>query len=238
MLGLGTGFYGVGGKTYNGGDWLPSDESSLLAWYKFNTGITDNKPGVSQWSDSSGNGHHMLQATAGNRPTVSNGIITFDGSDDFLALASGDITMADESAFLIGFRVNPTSQNRILLGQTGSNTEMVKLGLNSDNLLRIKPGGVNADFTLSSGDVKDDAYWVISREAGAADLTTVYKDSAQVDATIAAPGEFEISQIGKRTVSSGSATENEFKGEVYEIMIFSETNADLIANVTARLASL
>ncbi len=236
MLGLGTGFYGVGGKTYFGGEWLPTDESSLLAWYKFNTGITDNKPGVSQWSDSSGNGHHMLQATAGNQPTVSNGIITFDGNDDFLALASGDITMANDGAFLIGFRVNPSAQNVILLGETGSNTEMVKLGLSSSNLLRIKPGTGSTDFSLSSGDVKDDAYWVVSREAGAADLTTAFKDGSQVDSTQAAGGEFNLSQIGKRTTSG--ATENEFEGDVYEIMIFNETNADLIANVTARLASL
>jgi len=236
MLGLGTGFYGVGGKTYNGGDWLPSDESSLLAWYKF--GTTSIKAGTFAWPDSSVNGHDMLQATAGNQPTVSNGIVTFDGSDDFLALASGDITMANDGAFLIGFRVNPSAQNVILLGETGSATEMVKLGLSSSNLLRIKPGTSSKDFTLSSGDVKDDAYWVISREAGSADLTTVFKDGSQVDATIAAGGEFKVSQIGRRTVSSGSATQNEFEGDVYEIMIFNETNADLIANVTARLASL
>jgi len=235
MLGLGTGFYGVGGKTYFGGGWSPADESSLQAWYKFGT---PTKNPVDVWPDSSGNGHHMLQATSANQPTISNGIVTFDGNDDFLALASGDITIADEGAFLIGFRVNPTSQNAILLGQTGSNTEMIKLGLSSTNLLRVRPGGVSADFSLSSGDVKDDAYWVISREAGAADLTTVYKDGSQVNSTKAAAGEFEISQIGKRTVSSGSATENEFHGDVYEIMIFNETNADLIANVTARLASL
>jgi len=231
MLGLGN---SVSASQYTGG-WLPSDESSLLAWYKFDTGITDNEPGVSQWSDSSGNGYHMLQATASNRPTVSNGIITFDGTDDFLALASGNITMADESAFLIGFRVNPSAQNVLLLGETGSGTEMVKLGLASSNLLRIKPGGSNADFTLTSGDVKDDAYWVISRETGAADLTTTYKDGSQVNSTVAAPGEFNISQIGRRTHGT---TRNDYAGEIYEIIIFNETNADLIANLTARLASL
>lgn len=230
MLGLGTGFHGVGGKTYFGGEWLPTDESSLQAWYKFGT---PTKNPVDAWPDSSGNGYHMVQATSGNQPSISSGIITFDGTDDFLALTSGDITIADEGAFLIGFRVHPTNDNSILLGEDGSATEMIKF-LDGDTL-RIKPGGVNADYDLSSGSTQDDAYWVISREAGAADLTTVFKDGSQVDATTAAPGEFNISQIGRRTHGT---QRNDYQGEVYEIIIFNETNATLIANVTARLAGL
>lgn len=230
MLGLGTGFYGVGGDMDLKGSWLPTDESSLLAWYKFGT---PTKNPVDVWPDSSGNGYHMLQATSANQPTISSGIITFDGVDDFLALASGHITLTNDEAFLIAFRVHPTNTNIIVLGETGSGTEMVKF-LNIDTI-RIKPGGANADYQLSSGGITDDAYWVLSREAGAADLTTVLKDGSQVDATIAAPGEFNISQIGRRTHGS---QRNDYQGEIYEIIIFNETNATLIANVTARLAGL
>lgn len=225
-------------KSTLSGGWLPTDESSLMAWYKLGTATVASASNVNNWPDSSANTYDMIQETSGNQPRLDSttGKVTFDGTDDFLALVSGNITIADGGAFLIAFRVHPTDQNRILLGEVGSNTEMIKLGLNLSNLLRVKPGGVNADFDLSSGDVKDDAYWVVSREAGAADLTTVFKDGSQVDSTIAAPGEFNISQMGKRTTTG--ATENEFKGDIYEIMIFNETNADLIANVTARLASL
>tara|TARA_R110002050_G_scaffold114600_5_gene230234 strand:+ start:3412 stop:4119 length:708 start_codon:yes stop_codon:yes gene_type:complete len=235
MLGLGV---SLSKKDYSGG-WLPTDESSLLAWYKLGTATIASGSSVNNWPDSSGNGFHMIQESAtSSQPRIDSttGIVTFDGADDFLALASGNITIEDQAAFLIAFRVHPTDQNRILLGEVGSNTEMIKLGLNASNLLRVKPGGVNADFDLSSGDVKDDAYWIVSREAGAADLTTVFKDGSQVDATIAAPGEFNISQMGKRTTSG--ATENEFKGEIYEIIIFGSTSADLITNVTNRLAGL
>jgi len=237
MLGLGV---SLSKEDYSGG-WLPTDESSLMAWYKLGTVTVASGSSVNNWPDSSGNGFDMLQESATSsqpRRDPTTGIVTFDGADDFLALASGHITIDDQGAFLIAFRVHPTDTNIILLGETGSNTEMIKLGLSSSNLLRVKPGGTNADFDLSSGNIQDDAYWVVSREAGVDDLTTVFKDGSQVDATIAAPGEFNISQIGKRTVSSGSATENEFKGEIYEIMIFNSTSADLIANVTDRLASL
>ena len=235
MLGLGV---SLSKEDYSGG-WLPTDEASLLAWYKIGTAGVSSGASVNIWPDSSGNGYDMIQETnVSYQPRIdyTTGKVTFDGADDFLALASGNITIADQGAFLIAFRVNPTDQNRILLGEVGSNTEMIKLGLNTSNLLRVKPGGVNADFDLSSGDVKDDAYWIVSREDGAADLTTVYKDGSQVDSTIAAPGEFNISQMGKRTTTG--ATENEFKGAIFEIIIFSSTSADLITNVTNRLAGL
>jgi hypothetical protein len=235
MLGLGV---SLSKEDYSGG-WLPTDESSLMAWYKLGTATIASGSSINNWPDSSGNGFDMIQESAtSSQPRIDSttGIVTFDGADDFLALASGNITIANDAAFLIAFRVHPTDTNIIVLGQVGSNTEMVKL-LDIDTM-RIKPGGSNADYDLSSGSTKDDSYWVISREAGVADLTTVFKDGSQVDAAIAAPGEFNISQMGKRTVTSGSSPENEFKGEIYEIMIFNETNADLIANVTDRLASL
>ena len=220
-------------KSTLSGGWLPTDEASLLAWYKL-TPPSGTPTMTFIWEDSSGNDYHMKQATTANMPNKdATGIVTFDGVDDFLALDSGHITIANDAAFLIAFRVHPTDTNIIVLGETGSGTEMVKF-LNSDTI-RIKPGGSNADYDLSSGNTQDDAYWVLSREAGAADLTTVLKDGSQVDATIAAPGEFNISQIGRRTHGS---QRNDYQGEIYEIMIFNETNADLIANVTARLASL
>lgn len=67
----------------------PKDFPSLLQWNKFNTGITLAGAGVSQWNDISGNGFHPAQNTDTNRPSHSNGIITFDGVDNFLSVTYG-----------------------------------------------------------------------------------------------------------------------------------------------------
>jgi hypothetical protein len=50
--------------------------------------VTTVSGAVSQWNDKSGNARHATQGTAGNRPSYSNNTITFDGVNDFLALAS------------------------------------------------------------------------------------------------------------------------------------------------------
>lgn len=50
------------------------------AWYRYNSGIAEAGSGVSQWSDMSGNGRHLLQATDAQRPhKQADGGILFSG---------------------------------------------------------------------------------------------------------------------------------------------------------------
>jgi hypothetical protein len=79
--------------------WSPADLSPY-AWYKGTVGVTDAGGGaVSQWNDSSGNARHLVQATAGSRPSTGthslNGhnVINFAGNK-FLALTSLSIAQA------------------------------------------------------------------------------------------------------------------------------------------------
>jgi hypothetical protein len=64
------------------------DLTGLAAWYRYGIGITDVAGAVSQWDDQSGNARHLLQATAGAKPTKqSDGSILFDGTSDYLEAA-------------------------------------------------------------------------------------------------------------------------------------------------------
>ena len=54
---------------------MPTDESSLVAWYRKGTKITESGSDVSRWGDSSSNAYDMLQATASEQPTIANNIV-------------------------------------------------------------------------------------------------------------------------------------------------------------------
>lgn len=76
----------------SGGWWDPSDLSTLFQTNDTSTPVTAAGQSVGRVSDKSGNGFHLTQATAGNRPTYqvdSNGkpYLLFDGVDDFLTAA-------------------------------------------------------------------------------------------------------------------------------------------------------
>lgn len=68
---------------------------SPIAWFKADgiTGLSD-AAAVTQWDDASGNGRHVLQATAANQPlyktAILNGlpVVRFDGSNDRLVSAA------------------------------------------------------------------------------------------------------------------------------------------------------
>ncbi len=104
--------------------------------------VTLNGSTVSQWRDKSGNSRHASQATAANQPTYaaagqnSRNVLTFDGSNDSLALAadldvkpahsifvaarnSATITAATSAQILLsgsGYTAPSTTTSELLLG--------------------------------------------------------------------------------------------------------------------------
>ena len=233
MLGLGI---GASSTQYSGG-WLPSDESSLEAWYQNKIGIT-LETGVSQWADQSGNGHHMVQADTGEQPAYDevSGALTFDPSSDTqnLAFASGaspsNITL--DATFVIGIKMNAAAVSTVILGSNSLANEMFKLQTGSIIRLKNDASG-NKDFTLDSGDTKDDAYWVIVRDGS--NNTTIYKDGvANPSSSVSVTGTFDIDAIGVRRTDL-----NPFDGTVKEVVIFKGNyDTDLIANLNDRLSGL
>ena len=51
------------------GEWTPQGDANLVAWYANRRGITAPSSTVSQWADSSGNGHLMKNVTVTEQPT-------------------------------------------------------------------------------------------------------------------------------------------------------------------------
>ena len=228
MLGLGN---SIGGYV-SSGTWLPSDEGSLEAWYRFNTGITLNGSNVQAWADSSSNSFAMRQADAGEQPAFSAGVLTFDPSSDTQNLQSSNAIELD-GEFVLGFKINPAASNVVVMGSNSVNNEMFKLLDNtSTEKIRIKNDAGVVDFELSSGTVLDDAYWVISRDGS--DNITVFKDGSAVAAAQSRSGTFDINALGIRNSDT-----NPYDGTMKEVVIFKgESSTTLINNVSSRLSGL
>jgi|TARA_R110001583_G_scaffold33699_1_gene113760 hypothetical protein len=222
VLGLGVGFYGVGGKTYPGGGWLPTDESSLEAWYKFG-GPTKNP--VDVWPDESGNDHHMLQSTSGNQPSNSAGVITFDGSDHLESVT--DITLTD--SLTVGIKLNTSDPTNAFLGDNDSNNNFYKQ-LDADTFRFRNTAGL-ADVDLNGGNSFGDNYLVITRDGSNA--FKIWLNGVEQADTATRGGDSIINAIGVKNPDA-----DDFIGDIYEIQIYSSTSADLTANINARLAGL
>ena len=234
MLGLGN---SVGGYVLSGA-WLPSDEGSLFAWWKFNTGITLNGSNVNTWADSSSNSHDMTMSNgqAAFQPAFSSGVLTFavDGSSNPDHLVSSTNIELD-GEFVLGFKINPSSANNVVLASITTGSEMFKIFESADRL-RVKNDSATKDFTLSSGSILDDAYYVVSRDGS--DNVTVFKDGSAVGAAQSVAGTFDINALGLRQSASAPGT-NPYIGTMKEVVIFKGTTSTaLINNVSSRLSGL
>ena len=142
----------------SGSSWQPTDEGTVVAWYKKDTGITHSSGAVSEWADSA-NSYDMVQDDATERPTYANNTITFDGSNDSLQSAS-QISLT--GAFTIGIKINPSSFGDTFLGDNTTNNELFKYATSSQ--IRVKIDGTQANMNKDTGTFGDD-YLVIIRDS-------------------------------------------------------------------------
>ncbi len=59
-------------------------DGNTVAWYTLYTQTKDAKNKVTSWTDSTGNGNHLLQADTSKSPTASATGLLFDGVDDLM----------------------------------------------------------------------------------------------------------------------------------------------------------
>ena len=229
MLGLGN---SISSNQYPGG-WLPSDESTLEAWYRFGEGITLNGSDVSAWADSSSNSFNMAQADTGEQPAYSAGVLTFDPTSDTENLQSSSSIELDGS-FLLAFRIDPAAHNVVIIGSNTESNEMIKL--QTATQIRVKNDGATSNYALETGhDTKDDAYWVVFRDSS--NNMSVYKDGVLQEAAKSNSGTFDIDCLGARKNDL-----NPYNGTVKEVVIFKGVAdgklSDLMTNVQDRLSGL
>ena len=208
-------------------EWLPTDESSLVAWYQKGEGIgLDGSNNVERWLDSSANSHTMEQGGATKRPAYSNGVLTFDPSTDDHLQTSTQISLG--GAFTLAFRANPAATNVTILADNTTSNEFIKYSTSSRIVIKID--GTSKNLNLDSGTFGDD-YIIISRDGS--DVITLYQNGVAQSGTQTLDGECDIDAIGVRATDL-----NHYDGTVEEVQIYSSTSANLIASINARLQGI
>jgi hypothetical protein len=211
------------------GVWSPDDESSLVAWYQNAVGITLNGSDVSAWADSSSNSYDIVQATAGEQPAYSAGVLTFNSSFDTNLQTASQISLTAD--FTLGLRINTSTTNGAFLADNTTANEFFKYsGASSDRIAFKIAGSASTNLDLDSGTFGDD-YLVITRVSN---VLTLWKNGvAQTGTTPTVSGTSLIDVVGLRRIDT-----NGFDGTIKEIQIYSSSSSDLTANINDRLSTL
>lgn len=142
------------GMRLDGAAFMSPVDLGASVWLRRGLGISVDA-GVSQWNDQSGNNRHFVQANTARQPSINEeGIVSFDGVDDFLRLGenvpnnnSGEIFIV--ARFLAGgvFASLPTNTtidaDAFILQLDPTGALIMSRQVTSSNLTRSLPGVVD-----------------------------------------------------------------------------------------------
>jgi hypothetical protein len=198
MLGLGSGLVTGGAPS----EWTPASISSLIHWYKNDTGITiDGEDDVIVWADQKGSNNLTADGTSANSPTYSSGSVLFNSNNDILTLG----TPLDLGTFSLYIRMEASAlDGDFLFEETGN--EFIKI--HDANNIRMKIAGGSRHDVSSGVSLSVDTKFNIGVEREDTGSTTddqifVFLDN--VSKTVGGSGGgtqaitdlFEITTIGK-----------------------------------------
>ncbi len=157
------------GATFSPLSLLPTawyDPSDLSSMWQDSAGtipaVVDSP--VGKMNDKSGNGYHLLQATASKRPILrsAGGLywLEFDGVDDFLGMAAGVFTRSIPNTRLSGLRTGGTS-GRIFGTYQGANPSLY-LGTTTTVGLQGGTGAIEAAVVAAADIVVSEIRDVVS----------------------------------------------------------------------------
>ena len=217
------------------GEYVPPSIDNLIAWYKNQVGLTFIDPvppvivpTVSVWEDSSNNSHDMVQATASEQPTYVAGVLTFVSANLQNLQTTSQISLTGD--FTIGLRIYPSIVGAgTFLADNTTGGELFKYTSGTRISIKIDASSATA-LDLDDGTFGDD-YLIITR---ASNVVTLWQNGvAQTGTTPTLAGTADIDAIGIRRTDT-----DPFDGTIEEILIYDISNADLIAKLNTRLASL
>tara|TARA_R110002051_G_scaffold255395_1_gene314506 strand:+ start:790 stop:1464 length:675 start_codon:yes stop_codon:yes gene_type:complete len=205
----------------------PTDETSLEAWYRKASGITESSGAVSEWSDQSSNSINMVQATAGEKPTFANAVITFDGSDNLQSTSQISLT----GDYTVGVKLKPTGTiaNYAVLGDNTTAGQFIKL--QDEDTIYVKSGGTVKGISITDGSLfTDGGYFVLTRDSS---NFTLFWNGVQQSQVTAVAGTQLIDTIGGRYIDT-----EDYVGDITEIQVYSSTSAALSAKINTRFSTL
>ena len=158
MLGLGVGFYKLGGNDYPGG-WDPSNlGSKMIVWYQFDTGITHTTVGesdrqITRWADQSGNSNHGIPGSVEDVAEMpkydTDGTVLFNSNTDSLVFSSA----LSLGKMAIYWKANWSNTISADVPFEGNSDNFIKVNAPTD--LRVKADGqTREDATIN--EITDD----------------------------------------------------------------------------------
>lgn len=183
---------------------------SQQAWYRYRIGLTNINGACSSWADQSGNMRPLVQATAAARPTIlSDGSLSFDGSNDALAAA---FTLSQPYTIYLAFQqLTWTSGDVVFDGSTGT--------------VKVSQATGSPGLTANAGSSLTNSTTIALNQPGViafvGNSTSSVYQAAGGAASVTTTGDAGTNNAGGLTLGSDRSGANFANIRVYEMIAYS-----------------
>jgi len=214
------------------GGFDPNPFGTLAAWWKADSFSLSDGTAIggtgNAWVDQSANGNNATQATSGNQPlfktAIVNGkpVIRFDGSDDFLSLAS-TISIGSTGAFTYMVVMAQTAANGVTIGGNAAtgNAGLLHDDFSTGVVDTFGSGGGSSSTAFSVA--RSSFKLAIAKRASGASVVS-FRENTTAKGGSGTTGAIDATTLGARS----NASLNFLKGDIAEVLIYTTevSNAD------------
>jgi len=205
MLGLGNTI--TGGVVTEEAVWAPSDISSLIHWYKYDTGITQDGDGdITTWADQEGSNNLTASGDTDDSPQYDSGAVKFVESGDDLEW--GSALSLGTFSFYFRYESSDVAVDWII---KGGSTDWIKIHDSTDFRIKI---GARRDYALSG--ISTDTKVNLGVDRASDGTIGVFVDNSAMTAdssdNIATSTTFDITKVGSPLITV----------KMYEILVFND----------------
>jgi PKD repeat protein len=211
--------------------------TGISLWLRADAGVTTVSNAVSQWSDQSGMGLNVSQATAGNRPTLVNNVtslnnrpaISFNGTSNFLTSSmNSGLANSSMTVFVIGSGGSQSTANAVYysIGPVSSGFWLTRRASNSRIGAYNNNQLVQGTLTNLPTSGYDFRLFGVRKSLGNALQIKVNGINEIVSTNTTAIGSFTDANIQIGAGNSGSF----LNGQIAEVLVYNRDLSDLELN--------
>ncbi len=204
--------------------WTPANLGSgvLTAWFKADSISGSDGDGVAAWSDSSGNGNNLAQATSSRQPTLQTNelndlsVVRYDGTNDILSdsdIAALDVGTGDIWVATLFKATDDGTANFIC--EKGTNQFAVMN--TASGILNLRLGGTTSIPNQSAGNWSRTEFVMVSGSRVSSTCTGFVNGSAMTTTSTTNTG--SISNSNVFDVGAAAVGGNPLTGDIAEVLV-------------------
>jgi hypothetical protein len=212
---------------------VPQPAANLQLWLRSDCGVVSSSGAVSQWSDQSGNSNNATQTVAGNKPTLTTGVLnnavlpslTFSGSQ-YLTMPAGFTNFSPGSSIFLVLKPSSSSAtcDACAFGNATNSDAFFAQSIGTQASFSAYDSTTSSTVTTTTNPLSTSAFKLLEAvySPGATNgIATIFVNGSQIKQSTSMVATLNNISRADNYIGTGIGLTNYFQGSIAEVLVFS-----------------